>query len=199
MQTRSWKKKKSRYTLAHCDKYALIQFTLLLRDIFMEHPHIYRQNTVHTKTALNLLGHNKEASQIKLHVLDHQSTEGDNTIVRNPSNTAQPFVQVTWLIKEKILASSTNKFQAKLYESIPGHYNPLQSSEHLRPHSSNELWSDSRAEFTWSTNGCQVKICFKTNNSSNVTFSIYRRKVIIPFETNDSKIRIRQMEKLHEN
>ena len=73
----------------------------------MEHPHIYRQNTVHTKATLNLLGHNKEASQIKLHVLDHQSTKGDNTIVRrSPSNTAQQFVQVTRLTKDKILASS---------------------------------------------------------------------------------------------
>jgi len=65
-----------------------------------------------TKTTLHLLDHNKEASQIKLHVLDHQSTKGDHIIVRrSPSNTAQQSVQVT---KDKRLASSINKFQMQL-------------------------------------------------------------------------------------
>jgi hypothetical protein len=73
---------------------------------------IYSPHNNTTKTALHLLGHNKEASQSKLHVLDHQSTKGDHIIVRRrPSNTAQQFVQVTWLTKDKILASSINKFQ----------------------------------------------------------------------------------------
>jgi len=54
-----------------------------------------------TKTALHLLGHNNEASQIKLRALDHQCTKGDHIIVRrSPSNTAQQFVRVIWLTKD---------------------------------------------------------------------------------------------------
>ena len=40
----------SRYTIVHCDKYTLIQLTLLLKDIFTEHPEICHQYTVHTIT-----------------------------------------------------------------------------------------------------------------------------------------------------
>jgi hypothetical protein len=73
-----------------------------------------------TKTPLHLLDHNKEASRIKLRVLDHQSTGGNHIIARrSPSNTAQQSVQVTWLTKDKRLAS-INKFQMQLQYSIPG-------------------------------------------------------------------------------
>jgi len=108
----------SRYILAHHDKYTLIQFTLLLKDTFMVHQEIRRQYTVHTVTPQRLpcicLATTRKPL-IKSHVLDHQSTKGDHIIVRrSPSNTAQQFVWITWFTKDKILASSINKFQMQL-------------------------------------------------------------------------------------
>jgi len=84
----------------------------------MEHPEICHQHTVHTITPQRLPSiclATTRKSLIKLHVLDHPSTKGDCIIVRrSPSNTTQQFVLVTWLTKDKILASLTKKFQMQL-------------------------------------------------------------------------------------